>query len=128
MWLVEGIRTATKSKGNVGDFQTDSLSTAPFMLISSDAQNTYLIYSVCRLVKNKLLKCFEYTVYKQSSCKLGHQSSGDLHTRSYNLRSENNKVDKVTKINARIISKPQAHLYTMEKTSAKFIKDRCKIV
>ena len=42
-----------------------------------------------------------------------------------NLRSENDKVhkvEKVTKINARIISKPHAHLQTMEKTCAKFKK------
>ena len=38
------------------------------------------------------------------------------------------KVEKVTKINARIISKPYAHLQTMEKTCAKFQKDRYKIV
>ena len=49
----------------------------------------------------------------------------------YNLRSENDKVhkvEKVTKINARIISKPRAHLQTMEKTCAKFEKDWYKIV
>ena len=41
--------------------------------------------------------------------------------------SENDKVhkiEKVTKINSRIISKPYAHLQTMEKTCAKFQKDR----
>ena len=38
------------------------------------------------------------------------------------------KVEKVTKINARIISKPYAHLQTMEKTFAKFQKDWYKIV
>ena len=38
------------------------------------------------------------------------------------------KVEKVTKINARIISKPHAHLQTMEKTCAKFQKDWYKIV
>ena len=45
--------------------------------------------------------------------------------------SENDKVhkvEKVTKINARIISKPHAHLKTMEKTCAKFQKDWYKIV
>ena len=50
MCLVGGIRTATKSKGNIGVFQTDSLSTEPSMLIPSNAQNSYLIYSVCRLL------------------------------------------------------------------------------
>ena len=52
-------------------------------------------------------------------------------TLSYNLRSENEKVrkvEKVTKINARIASKSHAHLQTMEKTCAKFQKDRYKIV
>ena len=50
---------------------------------------------------------------------------------SYNLRSENDKVhkvEKVTKINSRIISKPHAYLQTMEKTCAKFQKVRYKIV
>ena len=51
-----------------------------------------------------------------------------VYTLSYNLRSENDKVKKVTKINSRIISKSHAHLQTMEKTCAKFQKDRCKIV
>ena len=54
-----------------------------------------------------------------------------VYTLSYNLRSENDKVHKVanvTKINSRIISKPHAYLQTMEKTSAKFQKDRYKIV
>ena len=37
------------------------------------------------------------------------------------------KVEKVTKINSRIISKPHAHLKTMAKTCAKFHKDRYKI-
>ena len=37
-------------------------------------------------------------------------------------------VEKVTKINARITSKPHAHLQTMGKTCAKFQKDRYKIV
>ena len=36
-------------------------------------------------------------------------------------------MEKVTKINSRIISKPHAHLQTMEKTSAKFQKDRYKL-
>ena len=54
-----------------------------------------------------------------------------VYTLSYNLRSENNevrKVEKVTKINARITSKPHGHLQTMEKTCAKFQKGRYKIV
>ena len=38
------------------------------------------------------------------------------------------KVEKVTKINSRIISKPRAHLQTMAKTCAKFHKDQYKIV
>ena len=38
MCLVGGIRTATKSKGHVGVFQTDSLSTEPSMLIPSNAK------------------------------------------------------------------------------------------
>ena len=38
------------------------------------------------------------------------------------------KVEKVTKINSRIISKPCAHLQTMAKTCAKFHKDRYRIV
>ena len=37
------------------------------------------------------------------------------------------KWKKRTKINSRIISKPHAHLQTMEKTYAKFQKDRYKI-
>ena len=52
-------------------------------------------------------------------------------TLSQNLRSENDKVhkvEKVTKINSRFISKPHAHLQTMEKTCAKFQKDWYKIV
>ena len=54
-----------------------------------------------------------------------------VYTLPLNLRSENDKVhkvEKVTKINARIISKPHAHLQTMEKTCAKFQKDQYKIV
>ena len=54
-----------------------------------------------------------------------------VYTLSQNQRSGNDKVrkvKKVTKINARIISKPHAHLQTMEKTCAKFQKDRYKIV
>ena len=51
-----------------------------------------------------------------------------VYTLSYNLRSENDKVEKVTKMNARIISKPHAHLQTMEKTCAKFQNERYKIV
>ena len=50
---------------------------------------------------------------------------------SQNLRSENykvHKVEKVTKINSRIISKSYAHLQTMAKTCTKFQKDRYKIV
>ena len=39
-----------------------------------------------------------------------------------------NKVEKVTKINSKVISKPHAHLQTMVKTCAKFHKDRGKIV
>ena len=39
-----------------------------------------------------------------------------------------NKVEKVIKINSRIISKPYAHLQTIMKTCAKFQKDRYKIV
>ena len=50
MCLVGGIRTATKRKGNVGVLQAESLSTELSMLIPSNAQNTYLIYSVCRLL------------------------------------------------------------------------------
>ena len=50
MCLVGGIRTAIKSKGHIGVFQTDSLSTEPSMLIPSNAQNTHLIYSVCSLL------------------------------------------------------------------------------
>ena len=38
------------------------------------------------------------------------------------------KQKKVTKIKARIISKAHAHLQAMEKTCAKFKKDRYKIV
>ena len=38
------------------------------------------------------------------------------------------KVEKVTKINSRIISKLRAHLQTMAKTCAKFHKVRYKIV
>ena len=38
------------------------------------------------------------------------------------------KVEEVTKINSRIISKPHAYLQTMAKTCAKFHKDRYKIV
>ena len=48
-----------------------------------------------------------------------------VYTLSYNLRSGNDKVckvEKVTKINAKIISKPHANLQTMEKTCAKFQK------
>ena len=44
------------------------------------------------------------------------------------LRLQVHKVEKVTKINSRIISKPYAHLQSMEKTCAKFQKDRYKIV
>ena len=54
-----------------------------------------------------------------------------VYTLSKNLRSENDKVhkvEKVTKINSRIISKPHAHLQTMGKTCAKFQKDRYKSV
>ena len=44
MCLVGGIRTATKSKGNVGIFQADSLSTELSMMIPNNAQSTYLIF------------------------------------------------------------------------------------
>ena len=44
-----------------------------------------------------------------------------------NLMSENYKVEKVKKINVRIISKPHAYLQTMETTCAKFKKDRYKL-
>ena len=37
------------------------------------------------------------------------------------------KMEKVTKIKARIISKPHAHLQTMEKTCAKFQKGCMKL-
>ena len=37
-------------------------------------------------------------------------------------------MEKVTKINARITSKPHAHLQTMEKTCTKFQKDRYKML
>ena len=50
MCLVGGIRNATKCKGNLGGFQMESLSTELSMLIPSNAQNNYLIYSVCRLL------------------------------------------------------------------------------
>ena len=54
-----------------------------------------------------------------------------VYTLSQNLRSENDKVHKVekaTKINSRIISKPHAHFQTIAKTCAKFQKDRYKTV
>ena len=54
-----------------------------------------------------------------------------IYTLSWNLRSVNDKVhkvEKVTKIMSRIISKPHAHLQTMGKTCAKFQKDWYKIV
>ena len=41
--------------------------------------------------------------------------------------TENDKVKKVTQIDARIIFKPHAHLQTTEKTCAKFQKDRYKL-
>ena len=44
------------------------------------------------------------------------------------IESEVKKVEKVTKIKSRIISKPHAHLQTMGKTSAKFQKVWYKIV
>ena len=50
---------------------------------------------------------------------------------SQKMKSENDKVhkvEKVTKINSRIISKPYAHLQTMAKTCTKFQKDQYKIV
>ena len=53
-----------------------------------------------------------------------------VYTLSQNLRSENDKVYKVvkgTKINSRIISKPHAHLQTMEKTCASFKKIGIKL-
>ena len=50
MCLVGEIRTATESKGHVEVLQTDSLSTEQSMLIPGNAQNTYLIYSVCSLL------------------------------------------------------------------------------
>ena len=47
----------------------------------------------------------------------------------YSLRSKNvHKVEKVTKNNLTIISKPHAHPHTMMKTHAKFEKDRYKTV
>ena len=54
-----------------------------------------------------------------------------VYTLSQNLRSENDKVhkvEKVTKIDSMIISKPHAHLQTIAKTCAKFQKDQSKIV
>ena len=44
------------------------------------------------------------------------------------VRKKVHKVEKVAKINSRIISKPHAHLQTMAKTSAKFHKDGYKFV
>ena len=52
-------------------------------------------------------------------------------TLSYNLRSETDKVrkvEKVTKINARITSQPHVYLQPIKKTCAKFQKDQYKIV
>ena len=47
----------------------------------------------------------------------------------YTLRSKNDyKVEKVTKNNLTIISKPYAHPHTMKKTPAKFQKYRYKTV
>ena len=49
---------------------------------------------------------------------------------SSNLRSENDKVhkvEKVTKINSSIISKPHAHLQTMEKHVLSFKKIGIKL-
>ena len=51
-----------------------------------------------------------------------------VYTLSKNLRSENDKVYKVTKINSRVISKPHTHLQTMAKTCTKFQEGRYKIV
>ena len=50
MCLVGGIRTATNSRKMLDQFQTESLSTEASMLIPSNAQNTYLIYSMCSLL------------------------------------------------------------------------------
>ena len=45
------------------------------------------------------------------------------------IESDNvHKVEKVIKINSKIISKPRAHLQTRAKTCAKFHKDWYKIV
>ena len=70
MCLVGGIRTATKIKGNNRVF-SDGLVLhwtihADTQLCSKHLLNLQRVQTV---VKNKLLKCFEYTVYKQSSCK-----------------------------------------------------------
>ena len=51
-----------------------------------------------------------------------------LHTYTESEVRKWHKVEKVTNINASIISKPHAHLQTMEKTCAKFQKDWYKIV
>ena len=43
---------------------------------------------------------------------------------SFSAASESHKVEKVTKNNSRIISKPRVYLQSMAKTYAKFHKDR----
>ena len=66
---------------------------------------------------------FSYMMHE----KLGSKSTHSLYTF---IQSEVQKmtVEKVTKINLKIISKPRALLQTWEKTCAKFQKDQFKIV
>ena len=61
--------------------------------------------------------------------KLGSKSTHSLYTFiQTEVQKMTVKVEKVTKINLKIISKPRALLQTQEKTCAKFQKDRFKIV
>ena len=48
-----------------------------------NAQNIYFIYIMCRLLLKITAQMFsiKYTVYRQSSCKLGHDSFWDLNSR-----------------------------------------------
>ena len=73
------------------------------------------------------LKTYEFSHMTHE--KLGSKSTQNVHFHTiWGSENDKVKVEKVTKINLKIISKPCALLQTWEKTCANFQKDRFKIV
>ena len=71
-----------------------------------------------------------YTFSHMMHEKSGSKSTHSMYTfiKSEVQKMTEVKIEKVTKINLKIISKPHALLQTEEKTCAKFQKDQFKIV